>query len=129
MRLTDLHPTWWGPKGRHGVAIIFDCPCKDCQAGTFLPLRLVCSLNPPIDGGAVVICTSAAIEAAIVSGELEITENARNGISACNCAWDRVGDTFDTLVLKPSIDAHLSGHAHIHIGGPFGNMPGEVVDA
>ena len=82
MRLTDLNPHWCGAGGefvhhadgsqvpkRHGVGLLFDCPCGCGQR------RLVAFSNP-LDGGPVV-----------ESGP----------------AWERTGETFETLTLKPSI--------------------------
>lgn len=31
--------------------------------------------------------------------------------------WDRVGETFDTMTLAPSIDASSFGHAHFSVVG------------
>lgn len=84
MRLADLHPEWLSTGGsdavtqtdgspapsRHGVAIVFDCPCG-CDDRLYVPFKTPIS-GPPL-----------AAEA--------------------QAGWDRKGDTFETLTLKPSI--------------------------
>ncbi len=87
MKLTDLNPRWVGAGGpgiynpdmtpakeRHGVGILFDCPCRnhldphpDCDILFENPL----DGGPPVEGG--------------------------------GPKWKREGDTFETLTLTPSI--------------------------
>lgn len=85
MRLTDLDPNWaTSVDGRTGMGVVFQCPCKpDC--GTHLGVWFA----NPIDGG----------EAA----SAECSPKPR---------WKRMGETFETLTLTPSIDASSSGHWH-----------------
>ena len=114
MRLVDLHPVWWAPAGRKGVAIIFDCPhCvatgkvheghQDCPSG---PHRLCCSLNPPLDGGAPIICDHNGVFA------MGLKESLMPWCIGCSVAWTRNGDTFENLSLSPSVDASAAGHWH-----------------
>jgi hypothetical protein len=57
VRLTDLDPRWVGAGGegirradgspapeRHGVGVLFDCPCGQCRSRCFVPF------NNPVDG-------------------------------------------------------------------------------
>jgi len=85
MRLLDLHPQWVGAGGpgisdahgnpvpeRHGVGIMFDCPCGgDCE-----PVYL--GFQNPVDGG---------------------LPHAGAG----HPLWERRGDDFATLTIRPSI--------------------------
>lgn len=87
MKLTDLHPHFIGAGGegiysadgspapkRHGIGVMFDCPCGKCDE------QHVCYVpfRNPLDGG-------PAFE-----------ESGRP-------AWQRTGETFETLTLRPSI--------------------------
>jgi len=95
MKLIDLHPRWTGV-GDFGYEIIdgvsFDCPHCKTQ-------RLAVKFTPPIDrhdwGG-------KQIEFPIYPLQ-----------------WKRVGDTFETLTLSPSVDASsridFQNHWHGHI--------------
>lgn len=84
MRLTDLHPQFFGAGGpgishadgspvplREGVGLLFDCPC-----GCAMPCAVM--FTNPLDGGPA------------------LTEDERH-------FWSRTGDTFETLTLTPSI--------------------------
>ena len=95
MRLTDLEPRWVGAGGdgiyrrgpsgelvpvpeRHGVAITFRCPCgthrRDDDYDTD---RVTIEFNNPLDGGPPMADPGAR--------------------------WDRTGETFETLTLRPSL--------------------------
>lgn len=120
MRLTDLDPRWVGHGGegvsdssgnpvpfRHGVGLSFLCPCPTCSArwtgdrDTDFHLRVFVYLSPAMDGGPPVGAPS----------------------------WDRAGDTFETLVLRPSIlsTPPFGCGWHGYVGGADGTQPGEVV--
>ncbi len=98
MRLTDLSPRWAVDadiviggvpqhfEGRHGMAISFECPCCFDPAKGFSRTRIAVWFENPIDG----------------LPKADETDKW----------WARVGDTFETLSLIPSIDA--SGHGHWH---------------
>ena len=109
MKLTELKPEWWAPanSGRRGIAVVFDCPC--CH-GTPKGVRLCISINPPLDGGAPVICTGPYLYHADNHG---IDDNW----IGCEVAWQRTGDTFENLTLVPSVDASKSGHWHGFVTG------------
>ena len=91
MKLTDLNPSWVGTGGegvfrtnekgelepaheRHGVAISFDCPCGRRDYDNGHTPKICVNISPPLDGGV-----------------------------AFEHAWERTGDTFETLTLRPSI--------------------------
>lgn len=99
MRLIDLHPRWVGAGGygvfnvaedgtrtpapeRTGVGLTFDCPCGKCAAertGDFeadFSLRVYVGFDRPLDGGPPI--------------------DAKHH-------WQRTGETFETLTLRPSI--------------------------
>jgi hypothetical protein len=97
VRLTELHPHWTGADGpgifnadmtpstpRHGIGITFDCPLghpADCAydevGGDGTHERHFVSFRNPIDGGP--------------------------PFEASRPLWNRIGDTFETLQLSPSI--------------------------
>lgn len=123
MKLTDLNPRFVSSGGegitdgqgnpvpeRQGVGLGFDCPCAKCTAqrtGDFdrdFHLRVFVDFTNPLDGGP--------------------ANNDRRP------TWHRTGETFDTLVLQPSIlsDAAKGGCGwHGYVGGPNGDQPGMVV--
>lgn len=123
MRLTELDPRWVGAGGegilnadgtkatkRHGVGLSFLCPCSTCTAlRTNYPdedfhLRVFVGFTNPIDEGAT--------------------------LDSDGPKWTRVGDTFETLTLQPSILSQKEKGGcgwHGYIGGPGGDKPGEVV--
>jgi hypothetical protein len=96
VRLVDLSPRWGIDTDlviggfrryfddRRGMAVSFDCPCG-CQ-GTPRETRLAVWFANPIDCG-------------------PPTASAER-------LWQRTGDTFETLSLRPSIDASMHGHWH-----------------
>ena len=75
MRLADLDPKWIAHTGRHGMGVMFRCPCgtEACRYPNGLPIWF----ENPIDGGA---------------PDLEVKNR-----------WQRTGDTIETLTLAPSI--------------------------
>lgn len=76
MRLVDLNPQFLDSNHfDKGIAIMFDCPCG-CDAPCYVPFR-----NPI--GGA----------------RPNPDDDAKYG----RAMWDREGETFETLTLKPSI--------------------------
>jgi hypothetical protein len=106
MKLIDLDPRWaidadiviGGERrhfeGRHGMAVSFECPhCvqRERNAGDKRVTRLAVWFANPIDGG-------------------PPTDDAKT-------LWQRVGETFETLTLLPSIDASKEGHWHGFITG------------
>lgn len=124
MKLTELNPRWVGSGGegvtdrhgnpvprREGVALSFDCPCERCskqRVGNYekdFHLTHTIMISNPIDGGPSVASEGQA-------------------------TWTRTGETFDILVISPSI-LSVEGKGgcgwHGFIGGPGGDRPGEVV--
>lgn len=97
MTLLELDPRWacdadiviGGVKhhynNRHGMAVSFDCPCC-IKAKRETIQRLAVWFANPIDN-------------------LPPTDDATT-------LWNRVGETFETLTLSPSIDASKYGHWH-----------------
>jgi len=89
-RLTDLEPRWVTPirfSVQLPTGVSFLCPCCGTQ-------RLTINFRQPIDPDNLLSDT---------------------GWRAVEPAWDRTGDSFETLSLLPSIDFHASGHWHGHI--------------
>lgn len=122
MRLTELDPRWVGAGGegisdkdgnpvpeRHGVGVSFLCPCPVCvpkrtgDADRDFHLRHFVPFTNPLDGGPPQV--------------------------SAHPTWERTGDTFDTLIVRPSIlsDTAKGGCGwHGFIGGSGGDQPGEV---
>lgn len=88
MKLTELNPRWIADEGRHGMGIYFDCPC--CLGKKYV-LRIGLYFSNPIDGG-----------------EPKRTKDPWDKIEL----WERVGEDFDSLTLKPSVDGSEDGHWH-----------------
>ena len=88
MKLADLNPQWFAEPGRQGQGLNFNCPCPKCSAipnGSPQQLRVLSVwFANPLDGQG----------------------------SYLNAGWQRVGETFETLTITPSIDASKSGHWH-----------------
>ncbi len=100
IRLSDLAPTWSVlfthsvvgnvVEGRAGMGITFLCPhCKTQPLGVWFA--------NPIDGG------PAAPD--------DLCRDSNGNI----VRWQRIGDTFETLTLVPSIDTSQHGHWHGYI--------------
>lgn len=102
-RLADLHPAfvrWDGrePGAEFGPAdaLRFDCPEGHANCVHTVPF------TPALDG------------------------TPRTSPQSNGAHWKRRGDTFDTLVLEPSI--RCSGWCEFHgfVGGDGGTMPGQI---
>lgn len=76
MRLVDLDPHWISFDGRHGQGVRFDCPAHKGSHS------IAVFFENPVDGKAKV--------------GPDRTPTPR---------WIREGDTFETLTIKPSINA------------------------
>jgi hypothetical protein len=93
------------PEWRDGRYVVFDCPCR--QENCPRGGREMIALANPID---------------------PTVRAAHNG-------WQRRGETFETLVLSPSISTpifdddgkQIGEHWHGFVGGPSGEEPGWVV--
>lgn len=84
--VADLDASFVSPKGRHGVAVQFRCPC--CLA-TERATRIIVPFMNPIDGG-----------------------SPDPSLNAKGILWVRHGDTLETLSLTPSVDYSHAGHWH-----------------
>ncbi len=92
MRLTELEPRWI-----HDNVFVFRCPhCRQ----TWLSCK---SVAMPVREQ-FALFNAAGVE----------TESPRYGVVPMNQghAWEFSGRDFDTLTVKPSIDASASGHWH-----------------
>jgi hypothetical protein len=94
VNLADLNPRWQGLNTAAKIAasirigMTFDCPC--C-VGTERAIKLGVRFRNAIDPDNLL---------------------ADTGWRAAEPAWDRQGETFDTLSLVPSVDASNQGHWH-----------------
>jgi hypothetical protein len=90
VRLADLRPAWTDRPhdNRSGLAVVLDCPGPCCQQKPEVErYRIQVIFLNPIDGG-------------------------KPMGSAASCRWTRTGETFETLTLRPSVDAREIHHAH-----------------
>ncbi len=91
MKLVELNPKWIGA-GDHGEILFglrFDCPHCRVQ-------RLCVLFTPFID---------PKNWLPIIGGEFHNDKQK----------WQRTGETFETITLRPSINTEFAGHWHGHI--------------
>lgn len=117
MRLEELEPKWWAEEGRQGQGFVFRCP--HC-----LKVWICVALANPLDGGAPWTLSPSPrsmweviYPTVLPKGEVLVPP----GI-----LWERAGQDFAGLSVRPSVDASRSGHWHGFIleGGVF--LPHEV---
>lgn len=111
-RLTDFNPHWIDAPGRKGIGVSLDCPARHCNG------RLWVLFANPLDGGPAYAddCFSLMFEF------YEATQDPQKEgpILDRPCGkvrWQRKGETFETLSLTPSVDAHQCGHFTVTNGG------------
>lgn len=86
MRLVDLDPRWFSAGG-DVIGLTFDCPhCRDQRLGV--------EFDVGVD-----------LRGAHPGVLVPVPPDGKNH-------WHRVGETFETLTLTPSVDASASGHWH-----------------
>lgn len=102
MRLTELSPKWVGinDQGRTAhIGIGFQCPhCRE--------QRLVVFFRPYIDPDNIV---------PLNMWRLPDAPNPNTGTIAPVNWWNRIGETYESLTLSPSVDVGAAGHWHGHI--------------
>ena len=101
-RLIDLNPAWVDlpSQGRRGLGVFFDCMLGHCE------VRNMILFANPLDGG-----PPWPGESRSLMLELFKEEEPRWMIAGCGtCRWNRIGETFETLSMHPSVDAHACGH-------------------
>lgn len=96
----DLRPKWvtlggWASPSLFAIGLSFDCPhCRN--------QRLAINFDIPIDPDGVQASSSSGF-----------SFNAREFAAARGmCVWARVGDSFETITLRPSINVEWAGHWH-----------------
>lgn len=123
MRLIDLSPRWLELDVER-VAVMFRCPC--CLTGRREETWLTCFFKPiadlpevPDDHPIEAFRGSRMhrvlfYEALKAMGHPDPLEGCYHDVVSCKrtIAWQRTGDTFETLSCIPSIDASQSGHWH-----------------
>lgn len=105
-KLVDLHPQWIDlPElKRHGLGVAFDC-MVGLHHGKPCTIRNWILFANPLDGGPPWPGESRGL---IVLLNPEGTDGE---ISGCGTSrWQRTGETFDTLSMTPSVNAHTCGH-------------------
>lgn len=118
MRLLDLNPRWLEHEGKK-VAIMLLCPhCKK----TWLSCFFVKAGDLPMIQGRGEEWDGSRQERWLFREALRELgdpnpDNAAWEVVGCNPsqAWQRDSDDFETMTVKPSLDASASGHWHGHI--------------
>lgn len=108
MRLVDLDPKWWAAQGRIGQGMVFLCP--HCRQG-----YLCVAFANPLDGGQP--WNIGTEEHRPISALWDILYDGGvipvgTWIVPPGYSWQRVGETFDSLSLSPSVDASKAGCWH-----------------
>lgn len=105
VRLLDLKPRWIDWENRRGLGVEFGCmvgshngwPCEE---------RLMVLFANPLDGGEPWPGESRTLILKLIT-----KEELRHRIVGCGpCRWKRTGETFETLTLRPSVNAYSCGH-------------------
>lgn len=107
IKLTDLHPAWIDlpDEGRHGLGLLFDCMVGE-HNGKPCYIKNIILFKNPLDGGEPFPGESRAILLKLYPDEEE-----RYDLRGCGTSrWQRTGETFETLSMTPSVDAHSCGH-------------------
>lgn len=102
MKLTELEPRWWGNDGAQRQGVTFLCP--HCRA-----VRLGIAFANPLDGVAPAPIVTDAAMPKVIEEHIHVH---RTFDVPPGCYWTRTGETFDTMSLRPSVDASKSGHWH-----------------
>jgi hypothetical protein len=106
-RLVDLNPVWVDlpSENRRGLGVFFDCMIgshfdKKCT------IRNMILFANPLDGG-----SPWPGESRSLILKLSPEEEQRYEIAGCGTSrWQRQGETFETLSMQPSVNAHSCGH-------------------
>lgn len=109
MKLIDLHPVWFAEPGRVKQGIVFDCPC--CLGKPMKErARLAVAFANPLDGGPVFpIHNQGILWDALV---WNVGDTAHPVIVPPGVHWERRGNAFEIMTLRPSIDASDARHWH-----------------
>ena len=103
MRLTDLSPKWWAAPGRVGQGVLFLCPhCE--ETWLCVPFR------NPLDGGAPWELSPSPRSLWEVIYPTYLPRGTT--MVPPGHLWLREGDDFDSLGLRPSVDASRAGCWH-----------------
>jgi hypothetical protein len=106
-RLVDFAPEWIDIGDRHGLGLMMDCGARHCDGRNAVLFANPLDGGPPFEGD-----TGALMDA------LDWDFDERRFNRGCGpVRWNRCGDTFDTLSLTPSVNAHECGHFTITNGG------------
>jgi len=111
MRLVDLEPAWLhhvaadGTR-RDGVGLTLRCMTGHCHG------RLWIQFANPLDGGPALAqnMLQDVRQSAVRSDDPNEWERIRDDRDCGPHRWERTGETFETLSMRPSVDAHECGH-------------------
>lgn len=121
-KLTDFAPQWIDHAGRRGLGLFMTSPVNP-------KWRLCVLFANPLDGGPAWLGESRDLLAVMFPVQTEPGKPDAKGrwdgdvdaegrwLMACGSfRWQRTGDTFESLSLSPSVDAHNMGHFTITNG-------------
>jgi hypothetical protein len=104
MKLIDLNPAWIDYGNRKGLGVAFDCMVGEHQFQDRMErctIRNWVLFTNPIDGGPPWPGNSRTLIVAIYP------DGTDGPVAGCGeYRWQRTGDTFETLSMTPSVDAH-----------------------
>jgi hypothetical protein len=106
VKLADLHPQFVDHANRRGIGLICDCLIGHCSG------KLLILFENPLDGGAPWSGGSREIILALFPDR----ETRPEVVGSGDCRWKRIGETFETLSLSPSVNAHECGHMSLSNG-------------
>jgi len=104
IRLIDLSPAWIDYQDRHGLGVAYNCILSHCD------WRLWTLFKNPLDGGPAWPGNSRSLILEVFPGERSQKWPGYKIVGCGTCRWERSGETFETLTLSPSVNAHECGH-------------------
>ena len=108
VRLVTLDPKWIDHGDRCGLGISFNCMTSHCKGRQWILFK------NPLDGGPAYEGTCTKLMAEMIADE-EWTGRDRG---CGTIRWQRDGESFESLSLSPSVNAHDCGH-HTLTNGVF----------
>lgn len=103
MKLVELEPRWFSVNGNDDKdGVTFLCPC--CLAQPEKQTRLAVQFANPIGCEPKSLMTNKQ--------KTEHVHELRTFDVPPGFLWQRIGETFETLTLTPSVDCSASGHWH-----------------